>query len=824
MHHKKGTRVFNARLNRKHEVGKHIDVFREAGLRKRWDKYVEFEVKDGEVVWGKETSPIMGGRIAVTLYKGSAENPSIKGIVVAKGGKKDAVKLFKAESSPAKKSKGKAEDFDIFELDALVFVMLSLTVIHAYRAGKIGFCIVLGLLALVTEQASIRLGRTHCHAEGIVMVSHCSSGNSVLYYIPWMYACITSGENLVNQVGGSKWLVPWVVGFLHFAFCGPYEMQGPSMKWWSYPSLKTNLISQTDNGQWYLDQENVPKGIEASEHVIGVLAERWRGMPIFAPVFHIALGFGFTMAQAVTGKRTIPTFILALPIAWLWTLPLTQPEKYLGVHKLVSGPLTLVASFFLPLAVFLYLHNANVDVAEEAPAAEGAGAEGKGKGKGKGKSKGKDAKKADAEEATAAATYATPSPSPVASAPDYLLFLIPFANAAYFSTVYWRYPGKIKNDLYLATAVVNALSVVAHAYGSGVITLNSLSRPAGLRQNGFFDKLGLVCGNAQASEEGSPTGFVALTLQVLMVVYAWLRYVNDATMNGQGKQFLIYKVGAAALVPHLAGWLLSYGFWSRTPTLIQVQKVGHMTSAAITLYFMYTTTLGLAFFRELLVAVFFIVYNYLAYWAVDARIEVTGRMYEETRGFWSAYLFSWVLQAARVVFTGLPVWLLIVDGKRAESPEFTSNELYALGGVMLGVLLRWFADGSETDFAEKIVQSAKGYVSQENVGPIWSSQSFVWRMSRSAVELSDLITFASLFVFAQVGYESDAARNIVLATWGAGALWTVVSTVAFRTKQVDSVWANQEAYQKHRASTPLIVHEYILVAVVAACVGAVYMK
>jgi len=343
-----------------------------------------------------------------------------------------------------------------------------------------------------------------------------------------------------------------------------------------------------------------------------------------------------------------------------------------------------------------------------------------------------------------------------------------------------------------------------------------------LKMSGFFDKLALVCGNARATAEGSPTGFMAMTLQVLMVVYAWLRYVNDVTMSGQGKQFLIYKVGAAVLVPHVVGWFMSYG--KRNDDY--VQKVGYMTSAAITVYFVYTTELGLAYFRELLVVFFFLVHNYLGFWSVDARIEAVGsnEKYAFTKEFWSAYLFSWVVQAAGVVLTGLPIWLLIVDGKRTPEPEFTQNEQYALGAAALGLLLRWFSDGSETHFLEKVKQSDKAFVDADPCGPNWDMQSFIWKLSRSAVELSDFIFWGSIYFFAEAGYENAATRHIVVATWGAGALWTLFSSVAWRSKQLDMVWANQKTYQEYRAATPQLIHEYLLVALAAAGVGVVYMQ
>jgi hypothetical protein len=47
----------------------------------------------------------------------------------------------------------------------------------------------------------------------------------------------------------------------------------------------------------------------------------------------------------------------------------------------------------------------------------------------------------------------------VPPAPDFLLFLIPAANALYFSTVFWRFEGKIKPDLYLGVATVRCSSL-----------------------------------------------------------------------------------------------------------------------------------------------------------------------------------------------------------------------------------------------------------------------------------------------------------------------------------------------------------------------------
>jgi hypothetical protein len=50
----------------------------------------------------------------------------------------------------------------------------------------------------------------------------------------------------------------------------------------------------------------------------------------------------------------------------------------------------------------------------------------------------------------------------------------------------------------------------------------------------FFDKVATLCGYAQASEEGSPTAFMLLTLGVLSVLYAWLKYVGKVLFPSLG--------------------------------------------------------------------------------------------------------------------------------------------------------------------------------------------------------------------------------------------------------------------------------------------------
>lgn len=72
----------------------------------------------------------------------------------------------------------------MLELDILVGLMTLATVIHAATTrGGITLAVVVLVLALMVEQASVWLGGTHCHKDASAMVTPCSSVNSVVYYV-----------------------------------------------------------------------------------------------------------------------------------------------------------------------------------------------------------------------------------------------------------------------------------------------------------------------------------------------------------------------------------------------------------------------------------------------------------------------------------------------------------------------------------------------------------------------------------------------------------------------------------------------------------------
>ena len=104
--------------------------------------------------------------------------------------------------------------------------------IHALREKQIPLFVAGILLGILIETVSLRFGGTHCHATGLLNFSECSSANSVLYYGPWVYTCVTAARRLTLE---KTWAFPVVCGAFFFGMCGVYEMQGPLNGLWLWP-------------------------------------------------------------------------------------------------------------------------------------------------------------------------------------------------------------------------------------------------------------------------------------------------------------------------------------------------------------------------------------------------------------------------------------------------------------------------------------------------------------------------------------------------------------------------------------------------------------
>jgi hypothetical protein len=381
------------------------------------------------------------------------------------------------------------------EIDVLVALMLAFSAVHAWRTSNFILIPTFALYSLATEWMSIRVGGTHCHAAGIANVSDCSSVNSVLYYVPWMYTCLISGQALAARVlprpsvhGAARTLhgalvTAAIVGALQFGFCGVYEMQGPTLRLWRWPdaagvtqyavgirnvvhsdsAVEHAAASSTDTFASYasmgLAQHTIthyfPAGppardhnLIASPHAYEALAARWpadgdagvtmaRGFPVMAPVFHVALGFGFCLAgwlfsagtvnSTVRGAslrrvvKLVLTMVVSWPIGLLWDLPIRLTETALPGSKLVAAPALIILAVLLPLLSTTC--NARVTAAKRKGA-------------------------------------------PTATKPDYprILFMIPLLNHAYFATAFWRVGEKYRHaPLYAAVMCVTVCSVAAHA-------------------------------------------------------------------------------------------------------------------------------------------------------------------------------------------------------------------------------------------------------------------------------------------------------------------------------------------------------------------------
>ena len=240
----------------------------------------------------------------------------------------------------------------VFELDALVLVMCILSCIHAYKNSAFPL-VIAGLgLGVVTEHASLRLGGTHCHQSGLINISECSSANSVFYYLPWVYACVTLARRLVDE---NSWSFPLITGLLFFGMCGVYESQGPSMGWWLWPQPDLVVKAGCDIAQFGIPAAD-SRGLVASQHAYDALFTRQYGVPATAPYFHFAFGWGIAFAfQLVRHSNTLLAAIVCViggpAIALVWDPPIRILNYLIGVDQMSA----VVSIMALALAMPMFL-------------------------------------------------------------------------------------------------------------------------------------------------------------------------------------------------------------------------------------------------------------------------------------------------------------------------------------------------------------------------------------------------------------------------------------------------------------------------------------
>ena len=78
-------KVFDVVLNGDLTIASDLDVFERVGRGVAHDEYIDFEVKDGKILYEGDESEISAGKIRVEFIKSYRDNPKVNAIIVGKG-------------------------------------------------------------------------------------------------------------------------------------------------------------------------------------------------------------------------------------------------------------------------------------------------------------------------------------------------------------------------------------------------------------------------------------------------------------------------------------------------------------------------------------------------------------------------------------------------------------------------------------------------------------------------------------------------------------------------------------------------------------------
>ncbi len=199
----------------------------------------------------------------------------------------------------------------MLELDVIVLTMTFLTLCHAALHRRLPRFFGLLALSLAAEQASIRSAGTHCHAEALLMISKCSSLNSVLYMVPAAYCALLAA----GRVGVHPLARPWVAGLLLVGAYLPYELQGPRQGLWTYPSAGTPFqLDAAAGGAMWTAHGGLSTTLEMRAEVVPALAERWYEMPVMTSMYVSAIGLGLGYGAMAT--NALVSTALSLRLWW----------------------------------------------------------------------------------------------------------------------------------------------------------------------------------------------------------------------------------------------------------------------------------------------------------------------------------------------------------------------------------------------------------------------------------------------------------------------------------------------------------------------------
>jgi len=314
------------------------------------------------------------------------------------------------------------------ELDIVVGVMFCLTVLHGVIHKQLALAMAAFLAGFLVETSSVRAGGTHCHSTGLLMFSHCSSVNSVVFLVPWVYSCLTSAKRLC----GSSALMPVVCAGLFFGFCGVYELQGPSFGWWTWPG-RDGIHRRTVPTDIQLWQPHSPVSagvLQAVPHTVQALQDRVFGVPMSAPFYHMAMGWGFAICSQFISNRFMILALVSPALGMFWDPPARLLSLASGCKFGEACPVLMVVYVVVMLAI-----GSKQTIAVHTPPR------------------------------------------------DILLFLIPLINQLYFCSVGKRYPGVITPVLQALVWGIGFCSVIVHARACGLLGSSGVSPAASQKKN-----------------------------------------------------------------------------------------------------------------------------------------------------------------------------------------------------------------------------------------------------------------------------------------------------------------------------------------------------
>ena len=121
------------------------------------------------------------------------------------------------------------------------------------------------------------------------MLSQCSSLNAVGWYVPLLYSSALATERLQLHPLAK----PFCCGLFCLSYNLGYELNGASHQWWFW----------ADGLQLFAPMWTLPGGtahiLDMGERVSAALEERWMRMPLMAPAFSAALGFGLSFGASL---------------------------------------------------------------------------------------------------------------------------------------------------------------------------------------------------------------------------------------------------------------------------------------------------------------------------------------------------------------------------------------------------------------------------------------------------------------------------------------------------------------------------------------------